>query len=145
MPVSGTYEIFNTVSRSDELGLISRGKVNYGAVAGLLELDNNALSKVGGVSKKSVRLDDRIPRELASRLDEIANICNLVADYFDGDVARTALWFKIPNPMLGNISPRDMIRYGRYRRLRKFVVESLAASHSGGAQDAPPEHADMNG
>lgn len=141
MSVSGTPQIFDTVSTVDGLGLFSRGKVDYGAVAGLLELDKNALSKVGGISKKSVRLDDRIPKELASRLEEIANICNLVAEYFDGNVTRTALWFKIPNPMLGNISPRDMIRYGRYRRLRKFVVDSLPTSRESNKQ--PSLHAEV--
>jgi hypothetical protein len=49
----------------------------------------------------------------------------LVAQFFDGDAAKTALWFKTPNPLLGNLSPRDMIRYGRYDRLRRFVLDAL--------------------
>jgi hypothetical protein len=35
------------------------------------------------------------------------------------------LWFKTKNPLLGSISPRDMIRYGRYEKLRRFVMEAL--------------------
>ena len=46
--------------------------------------------------------------------------------FFEGDVAKTALWFRLPNPLLGDVSPRDMIRYGRYARLQEFVVEALA-------------------
>lgn len=123
-------QLFGTVRGSDALELFASGTVNYSRVAGLLELDNNALSKLGGVSKRSVRLDKRIPKELGKRLEEIADICNQVAEYFDGDVAKTVLWFKVPNAMLGNISPRDMIRYGRYKRLRKFIIESLEANRA---------------
>jgi len=50
--------------------------------------------------------------------------CNLVAEFFDGDPVKTALWFRTPNPMLGDMSPRDMIRYGRYKRLQKFILEA---------------------
>jgi len=66
----------------------------------------------------SVRFDQKIPKEVLDRLKEIANICGLVAQFFGGDIAKTALWFKTVNPLLGNISPRDMIRYGRYEKLR---------------------------
>ena len=27
--------------------------------------------------------------------------------------------------MLGDVSPRDMIRLGRYERLRKFIINAL--------------------
>ena len=47
-----------------------------------LSRQTNELSKLGGISKKSVRLDSRIPRDLKERLEQIANICNLVAEYF---------------------------------------------------------------
>jgi hypothetical protein len=44
------------------------------------------------------------------------------------------LWFEIANPMLGNISPRNMIRIGRLKRLLKFVMtareENAAPPHS---------------
>jgi hypothetical protein len=56
---------------------------------------------------------------------EIGNICGLVAQFFAGDAAKTALWFKTKNPLFGNISPRDMIRYGRYEKLRRFVMSAL--------------------
>ncbi len=61
------------------------------------------------------RFDDQITKDLKRRLFEIANICELMAGYFNGDIQKTALWFKIKNPALGGFSPRDMIRYGRYK------------------------------
>ena len=29
------------------------------------------------------------------------------------------------NPLLGDISPRDMIRLGRFERLRKFIINAV--------------------
>jgi hypothetical protein len=66
-----------------------------------------------------------IPREVRERLEEIANICNLVAGHFGGDARKTALWFRTKNAMLGDISPRDMLRYGRYERRRRFVIGAI--------------------
>lgn len=122
--------LFSNIHRKDPLEFWSQHGLDYRKVTDFLDLDTDELSKIGGVSKRSVRLDSRIPRELAIRLEQIANICALVADYFEGDVARTALWFRTPNPMLGDISPRDMIRYGRFKKLLKFVTEAREANSS---------------
>jgi hypothetical protein len=67
----------------------------------------------------------RKPARLAGD-DELAVLCKQVMGFFEGDVAKTALWFRLPNPLLGDVSPRDMIRYGRYARLQEFVAEALA-------------------
>jgi hypothetical protein len=77
------------------------------------------------VAPSSVRFDRKIPKEVLARLTEIATVCELVAQYFDGDVSKTALWFSTANPLLGNVSPRDMIRFGRYEKLRGFIMEAL--------------------
>lgn len=116
--------LFNTVPTSDPLNFWANQGLDYSGVSKFLDFDTEELSKLGGVSRKSVRLDERIPRELKERLEQIANICNLVAEFFDGDPIRTALWFRTPNPMLGDISPREMIRVGRYKRLQKFVMQA---------------------
>lgn len=124
--------LFANVSQSDPLEFWANHGLDYQKVSQFLEFDTNALSKLSGVSKKSVRLDNRIPRNLERRLEEIANICTLVAEYFDGDAAKTALWFRTINAMLGSVSPRDMIRLGRYKRLLKFVTDALAEAEAPG-------------
>lgn len=95
-------------------------------VAEFLDLTRNDISKAMKMDKERVRLDDQITKDLKQRLYEIANICELMAGYFNGDVKKTALWFNIKNPALGGISPRDMIRYGRYKKLELFVRNALA-------------------
>lgn len=120
--------LFDTVSQADPLKFWANHGLDYKKVTEFLDFDSNELSKLGGVSKRSVRLDERIPGELRIRLEEIANIVSLVAEYFDGNPAKTALWFRTPNPLLGGLSPRDMIRYGRYKRLMKFIASARQAN-----------------
>jgi uncharacterized protein (DUF2384 family) len=125
--------LFQNIHRTDPLEFWSKHGLDYRKVTDFLDLNTDELSKIGGVSKRSVRLDSRIPYDLKVRLEQIANICALVAGYFEGDIEKTALWFRTPNPMLGNISPRDMIRFGRYKRLLKFVTEAREANTSSAA------------
>lgn len=58
-------------------------------------------------------------------LIELAAMCNLVAEIFDGDIEKAKAWFKAVNPLLGDVAPRDMIRLGRFERLRMFIGSSL--------------------
>jgi hypothetical protein len=123
--------LYANVHQGDPLQFwANREMLDFNRVTEFLDFDKNALSKIGGVSKDSVRLDKRIPKDLKERLEQIANICNLVAEYFDGNSQKTALWFRTPNPMLGNVSPRDMIRLGRYQRLLQFIVSARAENES---------------
>ena len=98
---------------------------NAKSVATFLDLNKNEVSKITHVSSKSVRWDEKIPHAVKERMEEIAIIINSVTKIFDGDVSKTILWFKTPNPMLGCISPRDLIRLGKYEKVRKFIISSM--------------------
>ena len=74
---------------------------------------------------QSVRYDQKMPKELEDRVREWAVALALVAQYFK-DGQKTVLWFKTPNPLLGNIAPRDMIRVGRFSKLHRFIANALA-------------------
>jgi hypothetical protein len=91
----------------------------------VLGLKREDVSKLASVSLKSVRYDDAIPETVRERLEEIGITINLVAKFFDGDTDKTVTWFKARNPMLGDVSPRDMIRLGRFERLRKFIINAV--------------------
>lgn len=118
--------LFGTVPDRDYLGFWANETLRGKDVADFLDLDKRDVAKLSGVAPSSVRFDRKIPREVLERLEEIANICGLVAQFFGGDIKKTALWFKTRNPLLGDISPRDMIRFGRYEKLRRFVMDALA-------------------
>lgn len=93
-----------------------------------LDFQKADVAKVADVSPKSVRYDQNVPTAVFDRLQEIAITINLVAKIFEGDVNKTALWFKAKNPMLGDVSPRDMVRLGRFDRLRKVIVSAVTES-----------------
>jgi hypothetical protein len=116
--------IFDTVPKHDSLKFWNGAQVDGRRVTEFLDISTRDLSRIAHVAKASVRFDDRMPPEVRERLGQIANICNLVFEFFDDEV-KTALWFKTPNPMLGGVSPRDMIRVGRYNKLLRFVTEAL--------------------
>lgn len=73
----------------------------------------------------SVRYEpQKMPIELKERLTEWAVALNLVAGFFK-DQEKTILWFNIPNPLLGGMSPKDMIRVGRFKKLLNFIQTAL--------------------
>jgi len=117
--------LFRTVPEHDYLNFWPASQFDPQHVVRFLELSKPDVAKIASVAPSSVRFDQKIPRDVLERLMEIANVCGLVAEFFQGDVAKTSLWFRTKNPLLGNISPRDMIRYGRYEKLRRFVMDAL--------------------
>lgn len=121
--------LFDNVYGDDSLKFwADHGLLDYERVKEVVGLTNQDLSRVAHVAKGSVRFDERIPPDLKTRMEQIANCCLLVAQHFKGDATKVAIWFGAPNPMLGNVSPRDMIRYGRFAKLQRFVAEALGRS-----------------
>lgn len=50
---------------------------------------------------------------------------DLLRGFFGNDNFKVATWLGTPNPLLGNISPNEMINKGRIDKLIKFVETSL--------------------
>lgn len=126
--------LFNTVAKRDFLEFNTDQGLVYQRAAEFLRLDKTDVSRLAGVNKASVRYDRRIPQEVKDRLQEIANVCQLVAQVFHGDKEKTALWFQTPNPLLGNISPRDLIRFGRIHKLMEFILDAMEENRVGNDQ-----------
>ena len=116
--------LFQTVP-NDYLGYTD-SKEDVKKVVKFLDLHRNEVSKATGQQKDTIRYDAKMPHELQKRLEEIGNIINLTASFFHGDMNKTLIWFKTKNPLLGDLSPREMICYGRYDKLRKFILNALA-------------------
>jgi hypothetical protein len=100
------------------------------SVPTFLHLNKEDVSRLASVSVKSVRYDEAIPEKVRERLEEIGSTINMVATVFGGDRDKTAAWFMARNPTLGDVSPRDMIRLGRYERLRKFIINAMLERRS---------------
>lgn len=123
--MTAAMSLFASVPQKDHLGFYTTEGLETRKVADFLELKKPEIARLAGVSTGSVRFDHKIPKEVLDRLEQIANIAGLVAGIFDGDARKTSLWFRTPNPLLGQISPRDMIRYNRYDRLLRFVQDAI--------------------
>jgi hypothetical protein len=119
-----SVNLFGTVPKEDRLALFASGHTDYKKVVRLLEFNKSDVAKASSVPSISVRYDQKIPKELADRVQEWAIALNMVAQFFQ-DELKTILWFKTPNPLLGNITPRDMIRVGRFRKLQRFIQNAL--------------------
>ncbi len=93
-------------------------------VAKFLNYNKEDISAAANVPLSSVRFDERIPEALLERAREWAIAINLVGDFFQ-DERKTMFWFQTPNPLIGNISPKEMIRRGRFRKLLEFIQTAL--------------------
>ena len=117
--------LFSTVPKNDYLSLFQGGRTDYKKVVELLDFSKTDVARASNVPRQSVRYDARIPKELEDRVREWAIAVANVASYFK-DPEKTALWFKIANPQLGNVTPRDMIRFGRFKKLHRFILNALS-------------------
>ncbi len=126
--MSARPALFGTVPSHDYLQFWQSGRFQPQRVVRFLGLAKEDVARIAGLAVSSVRFDRKAPRDLTERLTDVAVTCTLVAESFAGNATRTGLWFKAVNPMLGEISPRDMIREGRHEQLRRLVLEALAES-----------------
>jgi len=124
--MADSRSLFASVAGRDCLGFWSGSTLKSRAVVDFLDFRKSDVATAAGVAVSSVRFDHKMPKEVSDRLGDIANLCALVAEFFGGDVAKTALWFRTRNPLLAGMAPRDMIRLGRLEKLRKFVMNALS-------------------
>ena len=108
----------------DGMQLFKKGQPNGKKIVDLLEYKKREIAQASGVKSQLIRYDDKIPKELKERLFEWAYAINLVNEYFKNP-EKTMIWFKTPNVLLGESTPRDMIRMGKSKRLIKFVRNAL--------------------
>jgi uncharacterized protein (DUF2384 family) len=124
--VNSTPSLFDNIARQDYLHLFSRNTTDFQRVVKLLDFKKNDVARASNIPLHSVRYDPpKMPKELQERLMEWAVALNLVAQFFK-DEHKTVLWFRTPNPLLGDMTPRDMIRVGRFRKLVRFIQAALS-------------------
>jgi hypothetical protein len=120
----GSPALFDTVPAKRQLDLYDGDGINTKKVFDFLKFTKEEVAQASGVALGSVRYDQRLPAELSRYGMELAAAFELVAVHFKGDVAKTNLWFNARNPMLGDLSPRDMIRLGRFTKLQAFILNA---------------------
>ena len=116
--------LFDSIPREDSLDLFTGDKPNVKKIVDILKYKKKDVSVAADVPLKSVRYDQKMPEALRERITEWAVAINLVGSYFD-DEHKTVLWFQTINPLLGNVSPKAMIRAGRFKKLLRFIQTAL--------------------
>ena len=123
MPVTTANALLRNVVPPDRLKLLKPNNEPDGErIKSLLSLRNEDVAAATGIN--TIRFDERMPTALKERLIEWAVAINLVADFFKNE-QQTVLWFQTPNPLLGSITPKEMIRRGRFRKLLQFIQTAL--------------------
>lgn len=125
MPPASAVQLFDNVVGDDVLNLFEHGNPRAEKVIDLLKYKKADVAAATDIPVSSIRYDTRMPEELRARMVEWAIVINLVAAFFE-DETKTILWLQTRNPLLGGMSPRDMIRAGRFKKLEKFVQTALA-------------------
>jgi len=64
-------------------------------------------------------------------IKRLKRIIDKVTDLLDGNPTKSMDWALRPNPGLGGISPRQMVRSGKAEKLEKWVDEQLAMNEGG--------------
>ncbi len=123
--MSSANVIFNSIPKNDYMHFFVGNKLNAKKIVEALHYKKEDIAVAANVPVNSVRYDNKMPEDLKIRLTEWATALNLVAEFFN-DPEKAVLWFTIPNPMLGDITPRDMIRVGRFKKLLKFIQTALS-------------------
>ena len=59
-------------------------------------------------------------------MSEVHEVVDLLRIFFDRDPKKIHAWLNSKNPMLGDISPMQMIHLGREKKLLEFVRSALA-------------------
>lgn len=116
--------LFASIPQEDNLHLYDGGELDAKKVVDFLDYKKRDVATAADVSIKSVRYDHKMPAALRERIREWAVAINLVGGFFR-DERRTMLWFHTPNPMLGNVSPKAMIRAGRFAKLLRYIQTAL--------------------
>ena len=118
--------LFGTVPSALPALWNEQGQVRAGEVAKLLSFSQREFAQAVRLPPKGFSFKGRLPEEVEQRVREWATVLEEVARFFEGDLRKTTLWFRIPNPLLGDLEPRQMIQVGRARKLLQIVRDEIA-------------------
>ena len=118
--------LFSTVPKTDFLKFLymEDGSVDARLLSEFLNLTRADLAAMFGVNADSIRFDGRLSFEMKEKMIELANLCEMVAQNFQGNVLKTKTWFIISNPHLNNRKPLDLIKTGNNEELVATILSS---------------------
>lgn len=69
-------------------------------------------------------------RDKREAAESLANYdaCVLINEFFKGNKDKALTWWNTSNPLLGDITPVDMVKMGRSLKLLKIIKELIAGN-----------------
>lgn len=123
-----------------DTGVLGFCTLDQWAVADFLGFRESDMARALNVDMSHLRLGDKTASAVLERLWILANMCEKVAKFFDGNISKTKRWFRTPNPSLGNMAPREMILLGRIKKVGQFIEDALAQNPPRGAATSELQH-----
>ena len=114
--------IFETVPEKDSFRLYKNGIPQVSVIKDIMGLTKAQIAESVEIQVTLLRSDAKMSKKVRDRMTEYAHIIDLVGNHFNQDLDKTIRWFKLPNPALGGISPKEMILLGRYKKLMQFIM-----------------------
>lgn len=126
--VSPNTRLLLTVPPTNHLGFFEVDTADAAAVLLFLPFMKEEISRALDVPMAKVKYGRSMPPLMRRWVHELGFIYEMVADFFKGDTLKTKRWLKAKNPMLGGLSARDMICFGRHKKLMQFVMNAAEAN-----------------
>lgn len=120
------HNLFSNVPQGDLFGINKDNNINYHEAAKFLGMSKKAVAKAAGIAAASVRYDARMSTDLKEFFLELISVVSIVSAQFSQDKEKTRLWFSMPNPLLGGVTPINMIMLGKHKKLLKFIQRSIS-------------------
>lgn len=87
------------------------------AVVEYLGFEKQEVATALRIPQSKVKYDRHMPEILRKSIQEWAVLLENVAIFFEGDLDKTVSWFNSPSYEFGGITPKDMIVFGRAKKL----------------------------
>ncbi len=120
-------ELFKTVAKTKPIPKLydETGDYDWSEIMDFVQITREDLASICEIKVDSVRFDARMTRMTREYLTKILCAIELVGEFFEGNEYKTKMWFQMENPLLGNITPRKMISWGRVEKLHTFIINCL--------------------
>jgi uncharacterized protein (DUF2384 family) len=62
---------------------------------------------------------------MTTNFGDLIELLETIVKFFDGNEEKATLWFNTRNPMLGGVSPKEMVDSDRTDKLLKWVKQQI--------------------
>lgn len=80
-----------------------------------------------------MQMDSKLPLKHESKANPknitYQQVLKEIIEFFNYDKDKALVWYMTKNPLLGDISPFEMVKIGKGQKLMKFIRSQLDGNH----------------